>query len=102
VLGSYGDQNPVRNVAYLYTSPQFGTAESTRARDQQIRYLWVDRRLSQSLPASGQYFPVDSRAGKYTHPLPAADLAKFAAIPGIARVYDSGNIAIYDLTGEQS
>ena len=102
VLGSYGDQDPVRNVAYLYTSRQFGPAESARARVQQIRYLWVDRRLSQSLPASGQYFPVDPRAGKYTRPLPAAGLAKFAAIPGIARIYDSGNIAIYDLTGEQS
>lgn len=102
VLGGYGDQNPVRDVAFLYTSPKFGLAQSTRARAQQIRFLWVDQRLSQSPPASGQYFAVDPRAGKYTRPLPAAGLGKFTTIPGIARIYDSGNIAIYDLTGEQS
>jgi hypothetical protein len=101
VLGSYGDQNPIRNVAYLYTSPRYGAAQSSRARAQQIRYLWADRRLSQSLPAIGQYFPVDPRAGRYTRPLPAADLGKFARISGIARIYDSGNIALYDLDGEQ-
>ena len=60
----------------------------------------VDRRLSESLPAGGQYFPDDPRAGKYTRPLPAADLSKYASISSIARIYDSGNIVIYDLEGE--
>jgi hypothetical protein len=102
VLGSYGDQDPIRGVAYLYRSPRYGSTQMARAMAQQIRYIWVDRRLSQSLPASGQYFPVDPRAGKYRHPLPAADLSKFAAMPQFARIYDSGNIAIYDRTGEQT
>jgi hypothetical protein len=101
VLGSYGDQNPVRNVAYLYTSPQYGGPERSRAAAQQIRYLWADRRLSQSLPTIGRYFPEDPRAGKYKRPLPAADLGKFARTSRIARIYDSGNIALYDLDGEQ-
>jgi hypothetical protein len=101
LLGSYGDQDPIRNAAYLYTSPVYGPAESSRAGAQQIRYLWVDWRLSQSLPAIGQYFPDDPRAGKYTRPLPAADLSKFAGIRSVARIYDSGNIALYDLYGQQ-
>ncbi len=99
VLGSYGDQNPLRDVAYLYTSPSYTRSDSLRARAQAIRYVLVDWRLARSLPADGKYFPVDPQAGKYTHPLPLSDLAKFRRIPGIARVYDSGNIVIYDLTG---
>ena len=30
-------------------------------------------------------------------PLPLAGLTKFNHVPGVARVYDSGNIVIYDL-----
>jgi hypothetical protein len=51
------------------------------------------------LPASGQYFPVDPGVGPYPHPLPRADLAKFNRLPGVARVYDSGDIVVYDLEG---
>jgi hypothetical protein len=103
LLGSYGDQDPIRNVAYLYTTPAYGPAERSRAAAQQIRYLWVDRRLSQSLPAIGEYFPVDPRSGKYHHPLPAAGLSKYAHISAVSRIYDSGNIAVYDLNdGPQS
>jgi len=99
VLGSYGDQDPVRDVAYLYTSSVYTLADASRAKLQALRYIWVDQRLSQSLPASGQYFPVDPDAGKYKHPLPAADLTKFNTQPGIDRIYDSGNIVIYQLPG---
>jgi hypothetical protein len=99
VLGSYGDQNPVRDIAYLYTSSAWASADITRAQAQALRYIWVDQRLSQSLPASGQYFPVDPNAGKYKHPLPAADLDKFNKAPGVDRIYDSGDIVIYQLAG---
>jgi hypothetical protein len=99
VLGSYGDQNPVGDVAYLYTSPVYSPADALRAQTQALRYVWVDRRLSQSLPAYGQYFPVDPNAGKYKHPLTTADLDKFNNVHGVARIYDSGNIVIYELPG---
>jgi hypothetical protein len=97
VLGSYGDQNPVRDVGYLYTSPAFTPSDAERAHAQALRYLLVDRRLAAALPVSGQYFPVDPEAGKYSRPLRAADLAKFDYVPSVARIYDSGDIVIYDL-----
>jgi GT2 family glycosyltransferase len=97
VLGSYGDQNPGRDVAYLYTSPTYSPLINAQAHAQALRYVWVDRRLSQSLPAFGQYFPVDPKAGNYTHPLAAAGLDKFNKAPGVERIYDSGDIVIYDL-----
>jgi hypothetical protein len=99
VLGSYGDQNPVRDVAYLYDSPRYTQADAARSSQQALRYVWVDQRLSTSLPAGGQYFPVDPGAGKYRHPLSPADLAKFNRVPGVDRVYDSGDIVIYELPG---
>jgi hypothetical protein len=98
VTGSYGDQSPQQNVAYLYTSSRWKSV-AAQVQAQKLRYVWVDQRLSQSLPASGQYFPIDPDAGKYKHPLPAADLNKFYKVQGIDRVFDDGNIVIYDLAG---
>jgi hypothetical protein len=102
VLGSYGDQNAIRNVAYLYTSPVYSLQIQILAQTQAIHYIWVDQRLSHSLPVSGQYFAVDPGAGKYKHPLSNADLDKFntqGIKPGIDRIYDSGNIVIFELPG---
>ncbi len=97
VLGSYGDQNTVGDDGYLYTSTAFTQAAAQQVQAQSIGYVLVDRRLSEMLPASGQYFPVDPNVGKYTRPLPLAGLTKFNQVPGVARIYDSGNIVIYDL-----
>jgi hypothetical protein len=99
VLGSYGDQNTVGDDGYLYTSSAFTPAAAQQVQAQSLGYVLVDRRLSEMLPASGQYFPVDPNVGKYTRPLSLADLTKFNHVPGIARIYDSGNIVIYDLKG---
>lgn len=99
VLGSYGNQNPIRDDSFLYTSPVFSEAAAQQVQAQSISYVLVDRRLSGMLPASGQYFAVDVNANKYTHPLPLADLTKFDHIAGVARIYDAGNIVIYDLNG---
>jgi hypothetical protein len=99
VLGGYGNQDTVGDDGYLYTSPAVTPADARLVQDQSIGYVLVDRRLSEMLPASGQYFPVDPNAGKYTRPLPSAGLTKFNVVPGVARVYDSGDIVIYDLEG---
>ena len=99
VLGSYGDQNPLRNVGYLYDSPALTQSAILREHAQSLRYVLVDQRLSQSLPAYGRYFPVDPKAGKYSHPLAAAGLGKFNSLPGVDRIYDSGDIVIYRLAG---
>ena len=99
LIGTYGDQNPALNDSFLYTSPVFTRSDIAQVNAQDIRYVLVDQRLSQSLPVSGQYFPIDPNVGRYTHPLPLADLTKFDHVPGVARIYDSGNIVIYDLDG---
>jgi hypothetical protein len=99
VLGSYGDQNTVGDDGPLYTSPTLTPAAAQLVQAQSIGFVLVDLRLSEMLPVSGQYFPVDQNAGTYKRPLPRADLAKFNRVPGVARVYDSGDIVVYDLRG---
>jgi hypothetical protein len=99
VLGSYGDQTTIGDDGFLYTSPTVTPAVAQQVQAQSIGYILVDRRLSEMLPASGQYFPVDPNVGKYARPLPLADLTKFDHVAGAARIYDSGNIVIYDLQG---
>jgi hypothetical protein len=99
ILGSYGDQNPVLNDSLLYTSPSYSRADVQQVQAQSISYILVDLRLSQSLPASGQYFPIDPNADRYNHPIPLADLTKFNRVPGVARIFDAGNIVVYSLNG---
>ncbi len=99
VLGSYGDQNPVLDDGFLYTSLAFTQSDAQQVQALSVQYALVDRRLSEDLPVSGGYFPADSNAGRYTHPLALAGLTKFNHVPGVARLYDSGNIVIYDLEG---
>ena len=101
VLGTYGDQDPVRDDSYLYLSSNLTLADVVKTMNQAIRYVLVDRRLSQFLPASGQYFPDDPNAGKYKRPLPADGLAKWNHVAHVSRIYDSGNIVIYDIRGMQ-
>ncbi len=102
VLGSYGDQQTVGDDGPLYTSPTLTAAAAQLIKAQSIGFVLIDLRLSEMLPASGQYFPVDPDVGTYKHPLPRADLAKFNRLPGVARIYDSGDIVVYDLKGSAS
>jgi hypothetical protein len=99
VLAGYGYQNPLHDIGYLYTSAKYTLSIARSVREQAVRYVLVDRRLSKSLPASGSYFPGDTTNSH--KPTPPADLTKFDHVRGVARMYDSGNIVIYDLQGSQ-
>ncbi len=98
IIGTYGRQDVVRNLAPLYTSSSPTAADIALARTTAVRYLLVDERMAQQLPASGAYFPVDPNANRYRHPLPLAPLEKFDSA-GASRLYDSGDIVVYDLQG---
>jgi hypothetical protein len=101
LLGTYGDEGAVRGTGGLYYSRHFRPADRKLVAETDVRYLLTDRRLTRQLPASGSYFPDDPRAGQHTRPLPKADLTKFNHVAGIRRIYDSGNIVIYDLRGSR-
>ena len=65
-------------------------------RSKQIRYLVMDRRRISQNQTFGNYFfsPRAARLGLYS----AAAYAKFDRQPGMSKVYDSGNVSIYDLS----
>jgi hypothetical protein len=62
-----------------------------------IQYLYVDERLSESLPHSGYYFSKSENA-KPTKLSPTA-LTKFNDASGLTVVYHHGPISIYDTAG---
>ena len=98
-LVGYGYQNPLQNVAYLFDSPTLTPSIVTQLDQQQVQYVLADNRLSESLPAGGSYFPGQTET--INQKLPLIDLTKFNS-SGIPRVFDDGNIVIYDLQGPAS
>ena len=99
LLASYGQQNTVRNASSLYYSPAFGPAQRAYLASESVRYLFVDRRLAQSLPVSGNYFAVDPEISHLKGPIPLRNLDKYDGMAGVDRLYDSGDVVIYDLRG---
>ena len=99
LLGTIGEQNPVRDVAPLFYSSSVTSAARELVATGDIRYVLSDNRLSTQIPASGTYFPVDPLAYRHTSPIPLSSLRKFDDVAGVSRVYDSGSIVIYDLRG---
>lgn len=83
--------------ATLYFSATWDAEQTRTAQVLGLHYLYVDTRLSSSLPHEGWYFypgeTPDSRR------LTAAELTKFTSVPGIVAVYQHGPISIYDLSG---
>jgi hypothetical protein len=101
---AYGDQRIVAStntgvdISSVFFSPRFGPQEAATLRQAHIRYLVVDLRLSTSVPFYGFYFD-DGEPGAfaYVRPISRADLTKFKAVPQLNRIYDSGDIVIYEV-----
>ena len=83
--------------ASLYFSKAWGPEQTTIVRKLDIRYLYVDQRLSESLPVEGYYIYV----GETPKPerISAAALAKFSRVPGLMTIYQHGPVTIYDTAG---
>jgi hypothetical protein len=95
--GAYGGQDPVFGLADVFTSEKFGAQQINDVRRLQVKYLVVDGRISTALPVRGIYFgPLDDNV--YDKPIPIENLRKFDSVQTISRIYDSGNIVIYDMS----
>jgi hypothetical protein len=106
LMSTYGDQRVVTpsadniDTAPVFFSTSLGTHEIALLQDVRVRYLVVDQRLSTALPRIGFYFdPGETGAYEYTRPLDLEALTKFNRVPQINRVFDSGDIVIYDVGG---
>jgi hypothetical protein len=101
VMSAVGHLAPVTafsggvNVGPIYFDPIFGRYDESLIRRAHIRYLLVDTRLVSGPPVFGSYFEPGETQGRDR--LTSEELAKFATVPGLRRIYDNGPITIYDL-----
>ncbi len=106
LMSTYGDQRIVTGIADnidvtpVFFSSNLGSYEASILQKGQIRYLIVDLRLSRALPSVGFYFdPSEPDSFHHTVPINLKALTKFDTMSQVNRVFDSGNIVIYDMGG---
>lgn len=104
LMEAYGNQRIVTGVgdglgvAPVLLSPRIGPAELDILRHADIRYVVVDHRLASGLPVLGIYVEDgEPDTDAHTTPLDPRVLAKFDASGKLSRIYDSGDITIYDV-----
>lgn len=109
LMGSYGTQRMVFrysdgvNISSIFLSETLGDYEREVIQTAHIRYLVVDRRISAGLPLFGYYYEHwEDQVIQFTPPPSRASLQKFDQIAGVSRVYDNGDIVIYDLGAQMS
>jgi hypothetical protein len=83
--------------ALLYFSAAWGVQQTAIVEGLHIDYLYVDTRLTNSLPYLRYYF-YDGETTKPTR-ITVPDVAKFAHVPGLKAVYHHGPVTIYDTFG---
>ena len=89
----------VSGASWLFFSPTIGMQELSTLQRKHLQYILVDRRLSTALPINGTYFESgEPNAGQHKEPLDLNLLEKFNWIPRVSRLFDSGDIVIYDLS----
>jgi len=106
LLASIGSQYPVTSAnqhlgtAYVMLAQTLGRGELDIMRRAGIRYVVVDLRLARDVPVYKYWFEsAEPDAGQHTTPIPLAALQKFDGLRGVTRIYDSGDIIIYDVRG---
>lgn len=106
LMATYGDQRVITSigdgidVSSMFFAVRFGPTEASMVRSERIRYLVVDLRMARGLPLLGYYF-AEGEPGAFvrTRPVDVEALGKFNTLPGANRVFDSGDIVIYDVGG---
>ena len=109
LMGVYGDQYLVTqigdnvDITDVIFDANFSKYDVQLLQKGQVHYLSIDMRLSTLFPQDGFYYeqgeplPIDAK-GDQT-PINPVCLTKFDGVPQINRLFDSGNIAIYDTGG---
>jgi hypothetical protein len=104
LMATYGNQRVVTTVndkitvSSVFLSPHFDAGVESVLRRGGIQYILVDRRLSTALPRTGYYYDeAEPNRLQYTKPIDPAALAKFDDVQNVSRVFDSGDIVIYDV-----
>jgi hypothetical protein len=97
MITTYQTRLPFRR---LYLEPEIGPAHRRILADGGVEYLVADWRMTTRVPTVGVYIDRGEEAvvGVHETPLDPELLEKYDRQPGVSRVYDSGNIRIYDVS----
>lgn len=104
LFGTYGDQDMVTPSDGVSLSPVFFTTdffpwEQSLLQSAHVQYMVIDLRLSTARPDAGYYYEQGEPETNSPTPISRQALTKFDIVPGIDRLFDSGNIIIYSLGG---
>lgn len=105
IFAYYGGQNPYSSVSYKIFFPDKIDKNTTNfIQHYKIRYIIVDKRITQSLSEYGVYFSSKEREDENQsmeygrkQPLPNKSIEKFGSSEIIYKTYDNGNIGIYGM-----
>lgn len=102
LLLAYGNQYPLtgsaRGIPSLLTEPQLDSGALQILTKNRIRYMLLDRRLNSADPMAGIYFNAPVKPADTTERYVDPNIfLKFDRAPGVSRLFDSGDIFIYDV-----
>ncbi len=98
LLSTFGDQRMVTRLgdnvdaSPIFFTPTFDASYVALLQYGAIHYLVVDTRISTALPLEGLYFENDHPTGI----IKRQALTKFSTMTGVNRLFDSGDIVLYD------
>jgi len=102
--GTYGEQRMITHlidevsISGIFLAPHIGPHVAEAIREGRIHYIVVDMRVSQALPFDGHYYESwEKMVVPYSHPISPAVLGKFDHIAEVNRLFDSGDIRVYDI-----
>jgi hypothetical protein len=93
-MGSYGEQWIMTTLSggigasWVLNAPEFGPEQLRLLRKENVAYVVLDRRRAGDDPRANTYYPGVPLSQAY---------AKFDRSPLVSRVYDGGNVIIYDI-----
>ncbi len=104
LMGTYGNQRIVTSIqdnidlSSVFLSPDLNSDDVSLLQQAKVHYLIADARLTHVLPLLGYYYEMDEvDAFHRKTPIAAQDFAKFDDASQVNRVFDSGDIIIYDV-----
>jgi hypothetical protein len=101
-LATYGEQDTITASAWpIFLSNTMNSVVVNTIITNKVRYVFVDWRMIDGVPTNpGNYYfsPWEPQSGKYTKPIPAVMLRKFATTDCSRLIYSFGSIQIFDVT----
>jgi len=99
MMASYGEQRIVRKLSWVFFSRKLDGPVQVALDQNNVQYVVVDQRITRYLPINGHYFESqEPNAKRHREPFDASRLVKFLRDAHVSRLFDSGNLLIYDVS----